>query len=277
MEDDLLLEGQIKKKKRAVLLLLLTLLLVTAGAALLLEPAPLPSTAVARVETPAPTEPATPIAPSTPAEFQGDEWTLPTSPAPEDNRTTPATPTATSSAPPLTATRQTSTPTLTQDGTEASLTTTSDHIQADSASTVPPKEVTAVAGTVPTTDAGTFETTPSVENGAQAGGNDTSASTGEAAPTATEISQRINESLDVLDKYDSISGNEINISEAVTVTQSLTSTTTLSETVAGLPPDGLPITGMITPRKMNWMAIAMVILLIGTGVIALLYPKRLDT
>lgn len=260
MEDDLLLEEQIKKKKRAVLLLLLILLVLTAGATMLLEPAPLPSTAVARVETPTSTEPATSIATSTPAEFQGDEWTQPTPPVPEDNRTTPlaVTPTVTTPASPraIAATRQTSTPTATQVVTQGG---------------------TTVAEIPVTTDSGTFITTPAIESSVQVEGSDTTASTGEAVPAATEISKRINESWDVLDKYESISGNEVNVTETVAVSQPLTGTATLSETVAALPPDGLPVTGIITPRRMNWAALALVVVLIGTGTIGLLYPKSLDT
>lgn len=287
MEDDLLLEEQIKKKKRGVLLMLLTLLMLTAGAAMLLEPAPFPSTAVARVETPTSAEPATPIVNSTPSEFQGDEWTQPTTPVPEDNRTTPAAATPTATTPATlritAATRQTSVPTATkmvnQEGTAASLTATSDNTQeleAGSTPTVSPEEGTTVAGAIPTTDTGTFVTTPSVESSIEVEGSETMASTGEAAPTATEISKRINESWDVPDKDDSISGNEVNVSETVTVSPPLTSTTTLSETVAAPPPNGLPVTGIIIPRRMNWAALALVVLLIGAGAVALLYPKRLD-
>jgi hypothetical protein len=288
MDDDLLLEEQLKKKKRAVLLLLLSLLLVTAGAALLLEPTPLPSTAVARVETPSSTRPVAPLATGTHSEFQGDEWTQPTSPVSEDSRVTlpVASPTATSTENPrtTTATRQTNTPTATkmvnQEGTESSPAATSDgndETKTSPTPTIAPGGGTTTAGAIPTTDSGTFVTTPSVESSVEVEGSDTGASTGETAPAATEISKRINESWDVLDEYDSISGNEINVSMTVIVTKTLTDTANLSETVAALPPDGLPITGIIPPGRINWAAVVMVILLIGTGVIALLYPKRLDT
>jgi hypothetical protein len=167
-----------------------------------------------------------------------------------------------------------------QEGTEAKSTATSDHtkeVETSSTATVSPEEGTTAAGGPATVASGTFITTPAIESSVQVEGSDTTASTGEAVPAATEISKRINESWDVLDEYDSISGNEVNVSVTVTVTKTLTSTANLSETVAALPPDGLPITGIIPPGRMNWAAIAMVVLLIGTGVIALLYPRRLDT
>jgi hypothetical protein len=124
----------------------------------------------------------------------------------------------------------------------------------------------------PTTDLGTFVPPPSVESNIEAEGTDTAAPSGKPVPTATEISKRINESWDVLDEFVSISGNEVTIAAVIAATKTLTTTATLSETVEAVPPDGLPITGIINPGRMNWAAPAMVVLLIAAGVVALLYP-----
>ena len=277
MEDDLLPEEQIKKKKRLVLLMLFTLLLVTAGAAMLLQPASPPSTAVAGVETPIPAERATPIANSTPSEFQGDGWIFPLTPSPKEQFTTPpATPpttTATENPKIMTETHQPNTPTAT------SLTATS--YGSSEAETIPTTTVTRPAATVvaevaPTIDLEALVTESSIESKTVTEGSDKTASTAQAAPAASDISKRINESWDAVDEYYTALGNQINVSKTATVTKTLTGTTALSETVAAPPPEGLPVTGIITPRRMNWAALIMVILLIGTGAIAILYPKRLD-
>lgn len=280
MEDDLLLEEQIKKKKRLILLLLLTLLLVTAGAAMLLEPAAIPATAVAGVETPTLAEPATPIANSTPSPSQGDEWTVPLTPSPEERLTAPPTVTLIATIPTSTRigtpTGSTSTPTASQvkNQVEPSPTATSNNppeIDGDSSATVSPAEGTTVAAVAPTMAA------PSVQSSTEVEQSNTAVPTHIAVPAATDISKRINESWDVLDTYVSISGNEVTVYKTGTVTKTLTSTATLSETAATIPPNGLPVTGTIFLPRMNWAALAMVGLLIGAGVMALFHPKILDS
>jgi hypothetical protein len=53
-------------------------------------------------------------------------------------------------------------------------------------------------------------------------------------------------------------------------TSILTSSTLLTHTSAITPPDGLPITGINLPRQLNWASLALLVLLLGTGVAALL-------
>jgi hypothetical protein len=40
-----------------------------------------------------------------------------------------------------------------------------------------------------------------------------------------------------------------------------------------IPPDGLPVTGVVTPHGMNWAALLMVVVLLGAGAMALLHPR----
>lgn len=279
MEDDLWQEEQIKKKKRLMLLMLLTLLAVAAGAAVLLEPAT-PAT-VAALET-SPTPPkqaATPIADTStvtpsPSPVQGDEWTQPTVPAPGDSKTpSPVvtvendneasiinlTPTAESQqASQAGPTPAQSNPTpSSKNGSEK----VTPELEVDPTMITPPQVSTSIAEVLPSMTPieanESLAATPTTED-------DAPVNTGQATAISTEISKRINESWDILD------GRYISTAEAITA--SLTHSSTLSETMAVVPPDGLPVTGIIFRRGMNWGAVAIVVLLLGTGIVALLYP-----
>lgn len=83
----------------------------------------------------------------------------------------------------------------------------------------------------------------------------------------TEISRRINESWNVLD------GSYSSTAEAEDASPTLAATATLSETMVVIPPEGLPVTGAISRRGMNWAAVGVIVLLLGVGVTALLYPR----
>jgi hypothetical protein len=269
MEDDLWQEEQIKNKKRLMLLMLLTLLAVAAGAAALLEPAT-PATVAALETFPTPPEQtATPIAdiftPS-PSQIQGDEWTPPTSPTSSDAKTPPV---ATSendneaSDPGLTATaenRQESMakpiPTSSDEGKEAT-----PELELNPTVMTPTPVSTSIAEAPPSVNPveanDNLAATPTQESEAPM-------TTSKTTPAPTEISKRINESWDILD------GRYISTAEAIT--PSLTNSPALSETMAVAPPDGLPVTGVISRRGMNWGAMTVVVLLLGAGVAALLYP-----
>lgn len=56
-------------------------------------------------------------------------------------------------------------------------------------------------------------------------------------------------------------------------TASITRTLVASETIAAIPPDGLPVTGIVTRRGMNWAALAIVVGLLIAGAIALIHPQ----
>ncbi|MBI1877389.1 MAG: hypothetical protein HYR94_04005 [Chloroflexi bacterium] len=294
LEEELPLEEQTKKKKRFILLVLFTLLLVTAGAAAFLEPSAPPSPTVANVEvrSPTPAESATRLANAstgavTPQDVQGDEFSKPT-PSPDSvDRTTPQAATLTamatekaseSGATGNTSTREAvSSPTdaeveatgrvtitpettsklatpPTEDGSETSPVVTPDpgeETEPVRTVTVVPKEGTPVAEVVPTA--------------AEAPNN--------ATPAAVATSRRVHEGWDILDGDGIEASSGAGTSEPVTSTAALTTTSTLSETMAVVPPDGLPVTGGITQRGMNWAAMAMVVLLLGAGALALFYPR----
>lgn len=272
MEEDLLLEEQIKKKKRLVLLLLLTLLLITAGAAALLEPVAAPATAIAEIATP---PPAKPTISNTPTQAQGDEWTAPSSPSPENKPVTSTALLSTTTASASSTPRPTKTPTATQakDQADAAATRTPTFNPPHEVTGSPSATISPVTGT---TVAETSLTTATMASSTEVAQSITTVPPNTASPTATEISKRINESWEVLDGYVSISGNEVNVSKTDAVTKTITGTATLSETTVMIPPNGLPVTGIIAPHRMNWAALVIVVLLIGAGAIALIYPKQLD-
>ncbi|MCK6628294.1 MAG: hypothetical protein L6R45_24350 [Anaerolineae bacterium] len=271
MADDLWQEEQIKKKKRLMLLMLLVLLVVTAGAAALFESAT-PATIAALETSPIPPkQAATPIAATftvtpSPSPIQGDEWTQPTVPASGNSETPPV---ATrendneASSPGLTATtenRQESmaepTPTSSDESKEIT-----PELDLNPTMMTPPQAGTSIAEAPPSVNPieanDNLAATPTQESEAPI-------TTSKATPVPTEISKRINESWDILD------GRYISTAEAIT--PSLTNSPALSETMAVTPPDGLPVTGAISRHGMNWGAVTVVVLLLGAGVAALLYP-----
>lgn len=271
MEDDFWQEEQIKKKKRLMLLMLLTLLAVAAGAAALLEPAIPASIAALETSPTPPKQAATPIAATStvtpsPSPVQRDEWTQPTLPASGDSETPPVVTRENdneASSPGLTATtenRQESiakpTPTPSDEGKEAT-----SELEVNPTVMTPTPVSTSIAEAPPSVNPveanDNLAATPTQKNEAPI-------TTSKATPAPTEISKRINESWDILD------GRYISTAEAIT--PSLTSSPALSETMAVAPPDGLPVTGGISRRGMNWGAVTVVVLLLGAGVAALLYP-----
>ncbi|MBE7473264.1 MAG: hypothetical protein DPW09_41155 [Anaerolineae bacterium] len=279
MEDDLWQEEQIKKKKRLILVLLLTLLVVTAGAAALLEPST-PATIAALETSPAPPEQAaTPIAATftitpSPPPVQGDEWTQPTLPVsgysetpspvvPAENGSeanshnlTSTTEGQQESQVRPTPTQPSLTPSPSNEGKEAT-----PELELNPTVMTPPQASTSIAEAPPSVNPveanDNLAATPAQES-------ETPMTTSKATPVPTEISKRINESWDILD------GRYISTAEAITAL--LTHSSSLSETMAVVPPDGLPVTGIISRRGMNWGAVVIVVLLLGAGVIALLYP-----
>jgi hypothetical protein len=263
MEDDLLLEEQIKKKKRVVLLLLFSVLLAAATAAVLLKPtAPTPPT-VAGVELtpPTPGQAATSVADAvtstpTPTQVQSDEWAEPApSPTDIDELTT--------QHPSITATGATEEPETVQATGQAGTPTAIAGAQNPDEGPENRERATQTATslTVQPGEQASILTTPERNAGVP------SNAAPETTPVATEISKRIHESWEVLDEYDSETGGQSGVAE------SATSTTPLTETMAMVPPDGLPVTGIISQRGMNWAAPAVVILLLGTGLIALLSSR----
>jgi hypothetical protein len=280
MVEEHLQEEQIKKKKRLILVVLLTLLVITAGAAVLLEP-PTPATIAALETSPAPPEQAaTSIAKTftvtpSPSPVQGDEWTQPTLPALGDSKT--PSPVITiendneASSPDLTPTAESqqessagpnpATPSLTPSSSSGSEEVT------------PEREVKPAVITPNSVSTSIAEVSPSITppesneslTATPAQSSDAPITTNKVTPIPTEISKRINESWDILD------GRYISTAEAITA--SLTNSSPLSETTTVVPPDGLPVTGIISRRGMNWGAVAIIVLLLGTGVTALLYPQ----
>lgn len=152
------------------------------------------------------------------------------------------------------------------EGTEANLGSTPEGTKTSPTATIASPGVTAIAEILPTTDPDIQVTPPSTETNTETEG-DPQISTSEAVPAATEISKRINESWDVLDEYES------SITDTLPLPTTLTNTNTFSGDMAAVPPNGLPVTGISTRRGMNWAAVAMVVLLLGVGVVALLYPQ----
>lgn len=235
-------EEQIKKKKRLILLMLLALLAVTAGAAALVEPTP--ATTVAALVT-SPSPPTTNTFTATP-QVQGDEWLQPT---PSSDALQKATVVAAEND--NEASSPDSTPTIeSQQQSEVDLTATEPGSTPSSASAE-----TREASYEPEIN----PVTPLISN--------------EAISTPTEISRRINESWDVLDGSYSSTAEAENAALTLAATATLTEPATLSETMAVMPPDGLPVTGTIAQRGVNWGAVAVVLLLVGAGVAALLYPR----
>lgn len=279
MDDDQ--EGQIKKKKRLILLLLLTLLVGTAGAAALLEPAA--STTVAALETsPAPPEQTTSpnantfMATTAPSPVQGDEWTRPTFPG-ADSSGTPAlvgTNDNVASSPNLIPTTES------QAGpppTKPKLTPTSSDANEEATSEFEIRPT----GMMPTPASPSIaEAPPSITlPDSNVRLTATPAPQREAPLTSdkvipTEISKRINESWDILDGSYISPVEAVNASLPLTATTTLTNPPTLSETITIAPPDGLPVTGIISRHGMNWTAMLVVVLLVGAGVAALLDPRK---
>jgi hypothetical protein len=298
---DELLEEQIKKKKRTVLLVLFLLLLVTAGAAVFLEPPPALTPEVAEVKpNPSPSHPAaTPTTITlTPTlqQGQGNEWSYPTTSSPNGmNGTAAPLTTAIASATPtvearnniitpespqqseikLSPTPHKVSPIPTRPGVEIEETISTPAVSP--IATISPLEGTSAASTSPTPDlqeaTGAFVTPASVESHGESDEHQVPLASGEVTPVAAEISKRINESWDILDGDEAASAETGASSTPLTSTVTLTGTSALSETVALIPPDGLPVTGIIARREMNWVALAMVVLLIGAGSIALLIPN----
>lgn len=289
MEDDLQQEEQIKKKKRLVLFMLLALLVVTAGAATLLEPA-VPTPVAARGTSPTPPKqrvtPVTPVFTVTPSPspVQGDEWNQPTLPASGDSATLRPVGTLendnTASSPGLTSTAESQPeaeggPTRTKPSLTPTLNDTSEH-------TIPELAISPTAKT--STPAGTsIAEAPPAVNPAESNERLTATPAqqsepplvnNKATPSPTEISKRINESWDILDGSYISTAEAINPSPPLPATPMLTSSTSLSQTVTVVPPDGLPVTGIISRHEMNWAALMVVVLLVGAGVVALFDPRK---
>lgn len=275
-------EGQIKKKKRLMLLMLLALLVVTAGAAALLEP-PAPASVAALETSPSPPKQAvTPVAATftvtpAPSPVQGDEWTRPTlhpaTPLPVDNIENDNTAgypgfTATAASQPEAQTE----PTRAQPGPPSSPTSEQATPEFEINPTeLPPSPVSpsiteASPSINPVESNKSLTPTPVPQSEAPF-------TSGKATLIPTEISKRINESWDILDGSYISTAEAVNPSLPLTTTTSLSATTTLSETMAMVPPAGLPVTGVIFQRGMNWTAVVVLVLLLGAGAAALLYPQ----
>lgn len=281
LEDELLLEGQVKRKKRFILLALFILLLITATATALLGPAaPTAPTVVVASLSPSPDQTGTPVADAsgstlTPELSQGDEFSGATaSPGTEDRVTpeaagataieaesgdskTPAANASEAATQEATFTPKTTSETVipaTAEGTEASSDATADSTKESEpglSTTLTPPAGTAVAALLPTTDAAN-----------------------QATPVAVATSRRIHESWDILDGLGPEVSSQAGTSEPVTSTTTLTTTSSSSETIALIPPNGLPVTGIIIRHGMNWAALVMVVVLLGAGAMALLSPRR---
>lgn len=250
VEEGLLLDEQTKKKKRFVLLALLTLLLVATLAALPWLPGPpAPASAVAEKGSPTPAPTATTVVSQATPEAK-------TSPGSQETAgLSPLTPE------PLPIGQATPTPTL--EAAPAVKTTT------------PGDTATPVAAT-PSATAAARKTPTVTKTPIEVQGNEWPEV---GAPSAGDGSQPgLIEATKESPRYD---GPEIpapTITTTLTVssnenlvpTATLTSSTQLTNTSALGPPDGLPVTGINLPRKVNWAALGMMILLLGTGVAALL-------
>jgi hypothetical protein len=171
--------------------------------------------------------------------------------------------------------------TANEEGVEASTAVTpnqTSETESNTMATNAPSKSTAVAGVSPGANSdesneslATVSPEPNNEVGLEE--SNIPANTSEATPVSTEISKRIHESWDVLDGYDPGSSSEVSTAESITSTTALTGTSGLSESMAILPPNGLPVTGMITRRGMNWAAMALTVVLLGAGAVALLDPE----
>jgi hypothetical protein len=180
------------------------------------------------------------------------------------------------------ATSETPTPktTTNEEGVEVSTAATSNptrETESKGIITSTPSKSTAVAGVSPNASSDEANeslatVSPPLSDGVGEEGKPI-VNTGEAMPTSTEISKRIHESWDVLDGYDPGSSGEVSTAGSITSTTALTSTSSLSGSMAIVPPNGLPVTGIIARRGMNWVAVVVMVALIGAGAIALLYPE----
>jgi hypothetical protein len=300
MEDEPF-EEQIKKKKRTVLMVLFILLLVTAGAAVFLEPPPSLTPEVAQVKpNPSPSQPAATPATATltptSRQAQSDEWSNPTASASNgmNGTTVPLTTTMASATAPVETRSNTITPenpqpseiNLSPTPQEVSLIPTRPGVETKEAistlavspiATISLPKGTPAASASPTPDlqesTGAFVTPASAEGRGEPDENQAPLASGEVTPMATEISKRINESWDILDGTEVASSETGNSSKPLTPTTTISGMLALSETVAVIPPDGLPVTGISVRRGMNWIALAITVVLIGAGSIALVYPK----